>query len=141
MQQTALSCFPVKHCGHTLFQSQVRPLQRPLPSRSTRKLRIQSLTAASQVLPFLLHFLVAMETHVIYVQYVALETEEHPWRRWETRPCHFQPHSRVLPVNGRGESRGRPAPGLSLNLGPCASAPVTQGTGGHLTLLAPRGRR
>ena len=48
MQQTALSCFPVKHCGHTLFQSQVRPLQRPLPSRSTLKLRIQSLTAASQ---------------------------------------------------------------------------------------------
>lgn len=29
-----------------------------------------------------------METHVIYVPCVALETEEHPRRRWETRPCH-----------------------------------------------------
>lgn len=82
-----------------------------------------------------------METHVFYVQCVALETEEHPRRRWETRLCHFQPHSRVLPVNGQGESRGRPAAGLGLNLAPCASAPVTQRTGGPLTLLAPRGRR
>lgn len=38
------------------------------------------------MLPFLFHFLVAMETHVIYVPCVALETEEHPWRGWETRP-------------------------------------------------------
>lgn len=39
------------------------------------------------ILPFLFYFLFAMETHVIYVPCVALETEEHPRRGWETRLC------------------------------------------------------
>lgn len=45
------------------------------------------------ILPFLPYFLVAMETHVIYVPCVALETGEHPRRGRETRPCHSK-HTR-----------------------------------------------
>lgn len=56
-------------------------------------------------------------------------------------PLPLQPHSRALPVNGRGESRALPATGLGLDPGPSANASVTQGIGEHLLLVAPRGRR
>ena len=87
MQQTALSCFPIKYCSHTLFPASAEvtaasPPRPPHPSAQTPEPHC----SFQIILPFL-YFLVAMETHVIYVLCVALETEEHPRRGWETRPC------------------------------------------------------
>lgn len=45
VQQTALSCCPIKHCSHTVFAASLRPLQRPRPARQPRE---HSSTAASE---------------------------------------------------------------------------------------------
>lgn len=90
------------------------------------------------ILPFLPYFLVAMETHVIYVPCVALETGASAARPGDP-PLPLQAHSRALPVNGRGYSRAVPAAGLRP--GPSASASVTQRTRGSSQLVAPGERR
>lgn len=85
---------PYKTSQPHVLSTQRRPLRRPLPSCPTRPFRLQGPTAASQPsFLFFPYFLVAMETHVIYVPCVALETEEHPRRGRETRPCHSK-HTR-----------------------------------------------
>ncbi|XP_036865204.1 coiled-coil domain-containing protein 184 isoform X2 [Manis javanica] len=80
------------------------------------------------------HFLVAMETYVIYVC-------TSPWKRGHPRlrgpPLPPQARSRALPVNGWGESRSEPAAGRGFDPGSFLRERFCeQGAGAH---CCPRG--
>lgn len=141
MQQTALSCCSNKYCSYTLFpvSAEATAAYPPLPPRPLAQIP-EPHCSFPAILPFLLHFLVAMETHVIYVPCVALETGEHPRRGWETHPCRSYHTRGRCPLMAGGESRAERAAGLSLDSDPSANASVTQEIGGHL-LAAPKGQR
>lgn len=127
VQQTALSCCPIKHCSHTVFAASLRPLQRPRPARQPRE---HSSTAASEPcsLSSPLPRCHGDTRHLRAVR--RLGNGGASAARPGDPPLPLQPHSRALLVDGRGGSPENDALQV-LDPDPSASASVTRRACGH----------
>lgn len=99
MQQTALSCCPIKYCSHTLFAASLRLLQRPRPAGPPKQ---QSSTAASEPcsLSSPLPRCHGDTRHLRAVR--RLGNGGASAARLGDPPLPLQPHSRALLVDGPG---------------------------------------